>query len=42
LLLRAKGFRTLRFDGDLILSDLARVVAEIRQALSQTPLPAFG
>jgi len=29
LLLAAKGFRTLRFDGDLILSYLARVVADI-------------
>ncbi len=35
--LRRHGFRVLRFPGDLILSDLARVVEEIRRALRQTP-----
>ena len=31
--LRAHGFRVLRFSGELILSDLSRVVREIRAAL---------
>jgi very-short-patch-repair endonuclease len=35
--LRRHGLRVLRFSGDLILSDLARVVEEIRRALRQAP-----
>ena len=32
--LRREGFRIVRFDGDLVLSDLARVTTEIRRALA--------
>ena len=37
--LRRHGFRVLRFSGDLILSDLARVIEEIGQALRKAPSP---
>ena len=38
--LRCHRFRVLRFPGELILSDLARVVAAIRLALDQSPHPS--
>ena len=37
--LRRAGFRVLRFKGDLVLSDLARVIEEILLALRQSPSP---
>jgi very-short-patch-repair endonuclease len=37
--LRAQGFRVLRFDGDIVLSDLPRVITAIREALAMSPSP---
>ena len=36
-ILRQRGFRVLRFDGETVLTDLDRVLGAIRQALAEAP-----
>jgi very-short-patch-repair endonuclease len=35
--LRQRGFRVVRFDGETVLTDLERVLGAVRQALAQAP-----